>query len=72
METGVDDAASSVEALDIALQFISIQRANIAPENAIVMADVVIALLYGVRDDEEEMMTAMTTYNDGATTSTTV
>ncbi|KAK9134678.1 hypothetical protein Syun_014008 [Stephania yunnanensis] len=44
-------------------------RANIIAENAIVMADVVIAFLYGVEDEKEEMVMAATTHIGRATTS---
>ncbi|KAK9142321.1 hypothetical protein Syun_011721 [Stephania yunnanensis] len=45
---------------------------NITPENAIIMADVIIALLSGVEDEIEEMVTAMIAHSDEATTSTVV
>ncbi|KAK9169576.1 hypothetical protein Syun_001716 [Stephania yunnanensis] len=73
--TGVDDEDEATlrnyRALDVALQFRSMPRTNVTTKNAIAMEDAVIAFLYGVEEEEEDMVTDITTHSDGATTSTT-
>ncbi|KAK9143526.1 hypothetical protein Syun_012926 [Stephania yunnanensis] len=46
-------------------------KTNVTAENAIAMANAVIAFLSGVEDENEDMVTGTTTHNDRATTSIT-
>ncbi|KAK9160917.1 hypothetical protein Syun_007258 [Stephania yunnanensis] len=46
-------------------------KTNVTAENAIAMADAMIAFLSGVEGEEEDMVTGTTTHSDGAITSTT-
>ncbi|KAK9151386.1 hypothetical protein Syun_009695 [Stephania yunnanensis] len=66
-----DKKVTSFLALDVALRFMTMPKTNVTTENAIATANAVIAFLFGVEEEEEDMVTGTTTHNDGATTPTT-
>ncbi|KAK9160322.1 hypothetical protein Syun_006663 [Stephania yunnanensis] len=54
----------------VTIEHLSLPKTNVMAENAISMADAVISFLSGVEEEEKDMVTAITTQSDGATTST--